>query len=89
MTEESNAIRVKALEDKVVSLEKWQSSVITRDAVAKVDRQHMDKRFDAVEKRLDASDANAKNFFKLSAGAIIRAVVAWVLNGGLAGGGPV
>lgn len=88
MTEEANAVRVKSLEEKVEKLEKWQSAVFTREAVADVDRRHMDKRFDDIEKRLDASDTNAKNFFKLIAGAIVLAAVAWVLNGGLASGGP-
>ena len=83
---ETYETHIVALKARLADLESWRHTIITRDAVAERDRAHMDKRFDALEKRLDNADANAKAYLKVVIVAVILAACGWVIGGGLVPG---
>lgn len=72
---------VDELKRRVVELEGWRRELDIDRAREDENRKHMDARFDALERRI----TQATNWFITTVGGgVLAAVVAFVINGGLA-----
>lgn len=71
------------IESRVTDLEKWKNEVSTQLAVRKERDSHIDDRFDRVEKRLTGIDDAVKRVLWIIVGAVIAALVTFILKGGL------
>lgn len=69
------------LNTRIVRLEDWKASQDVANAVAGEHRRHIVERFDAMEGRLDKIDGHMTWMVRLIGGALILAVVGFLLSG--------
>ena len=74
------------LEQRVDALEDWRNSQDRTSAVNEIRRQHMDSRFDAIDKRLDQLDGHLSRVVWIIVVAIITSFMTFILKGGLVAG---
>lgn len=70
------------LNTRIVRLEDWKASQDVSNAVAAEHRRHIVERFDGMEGRLDKIDGHMTWIVRLIGGALILAVVGFLLAGG-------
>jgi len=71
------------LETRVASLERWRTTIEVSLGKHEVDKEYINKRFDALETELKEIKATAKQLTYAVASAVIIYAVTFVMNGGL------
>lgn len=72
------------LETRVSALERWRNTIDVSLGKHEVDKEYINRRFDALETELKEIKATAKQLTYAVASAVIIYIVTFIMNGGLA-----
>lgn len=72
------------LESRVAALEAWKGTVELTQVGMNFQQKYLEERFDRIDRRLDRYDAHISKALWVVGSALILAVVAFIIRGGLA-----